>query len=167
MHNNKQIDELLQELRLNEIKYGYYILAVNLACIGYIVDKTNLILINVVDWLIIVSIISFTISFVLGLKFISIFNKVIDLKINEIMVNDFSYEEYNRARQVSPSADSEGVRRIFLSTINTYTINITSKQKCYRKWIIILFSIGAITFFIWKIISGLNPSSIVNLLNHC
>jgi len=59
---NKKVDDLLQELRSNEIKYGYYILAVNLACIGYIVDKTINIKVSQVDILLGLSIICFSVS---------------------------------------------------------------------------------------------------------
>src|SRR5690606_32628303 len=132
--NHNSENELIKELKTNQIKFVYFILGVNLACIGFIANLSmDITVISCFLFTLLLSITSFLVSTLLGILYLESFN---DSLIWEI------YKK--RTKSVKDEKN-------FLQASQNFEKSSEATSQ-YWKWMIRALYMGIVFFFLWRVL---------------
>ncbi len=149
----EEIDKIISDFRIQQQRFAYYIVAVNIACIAYCIDKSLDIRIELINLPLGASILLFAISTFLGLRFIKIvlssYASDIDIKtiqkgvnptLNELVVKFDRVHAYPEAQQFA------------MNTIIEVTKKKSRKATSAYSWMMRTLYIGILFFVTWRVL---------------
>ncbi|RQP13639.1 MAG: hypothetical protein EAS52_19095 [Parapedobacter sp.] len=132
--NHNSENELIKELKTNQIKFVYFILGINLACIGFIANLSmDITVISCFLFTLLLSITSFLVSTLLGILYLESFN---DSLIWEI------YKK--RTKSVKDEKN-------FLQASQNFEKSSEATSQ-YWKWMIRALYMGIVFFVLWRVL---------------
>jgi hypothetical protein len=137
-----ELQEIREAFRNQQQKYIYYLIALNVACIGFSVNITSGVALHYSHILLGIAIILWSISIFFGVKFIQLANSLLYENYEYLMISKGEHEVVK---------DKPNMIEYASQKYKEGMIEKSSKSDIYYKWQYRLLAAGAIFFFAWRI----------------
>lgn len=155
----ESIDKLISEYRAFSIKFAYYFIALNVACIGFSVTQTLDIEPIRVHLIILASVVCFGASVFCGVRFILTFGGSILIDIDVKKVGLGKSEVVQEVLGENYTADAhQQAKNLAINTLRGIADSKSLKTKRSFFAMQLLFYLGAILFLLWRVLVIFNVS---------
>ena len=143
MSNENAKNDLIKEIKGVQIKYIYYVIALNVAAIGYSIHHVKGEAFNWSHYILGGSILFWSLGVYLGFQFVFRFQQLFHITYNWLEL----YDEMSRKSQVPPSVLNTSVK----GEVDKNSHKIQEKAHNQYKWSLFSFYIGCLLFVVWQV----------------
>lgn len=149
----EDIDKLNSEFKGQQQRFAYYIVAVNVACIAYCVDKSIDVKIEAINTPLALSIILFGVSAFKGLRFIQIIISTYYTELNvKAIQKNISYKFDKIVAESNLNESHEEAKNIALRMLGEITERTSNKATDNFNWAMRMLSLGITSFIVWRVL---------------